>query len=286
MKRGLVKWLFIFLVIVSPVYANEGCTPSAQLVNQDPYPGLSGNYVEVLFQLNGVSSSCEDGVAVDLILDYPLSLDSYDSSIKILKSSTYAGYGYDSFWNNVYKIRIDEDAIEGDYEVEFRYKEGIDLNWETFSFERFNITIEDAITDFEVHIDNHNIRERGLFFQILNIGNQDIEALTLEIPIQENIVVKGSNRNIVGDLDSSEYTTASFEAIPTDGEITVLLHYTDSINERRTLEKKVYYNSIYFADSLDNLEPDRTNRYLAVGGFVLFFVILFFIKRKNKIRKV
>ena len=83
----------------------------------------------------------------------------------------------------------------------------------------------DGRTDFEVYVGDHVIKDKSLVFEILNIGNQDIEALTVEIPKQENIVVKGANRNIVGDLDSNEYTTTDFEAIPAGGDINLILHY-------------------------------------------------------------
>ena len=48
--------------------------------------------------------------------------------------------------------------------------------------------------------------------EVLNIEASDIEALTIEIPKQDNIEVKGPNKIVVGDLDSNEYTTAEFEA--------------------------------------------------------------------------
>jgi len=59
----------------------------------------------------------------------------------------------------------------------------------------------------------------------------------LEIPKQTNIIVKGPNRVVVGDLDSNEYTTADFEATMRDGDLTIELTYSDTINVRRTISK-------------------------------------------------
>jgi hypothetical protein len=289
MKRGKINYSIAFTVLMGLLMINsvsaDGCTLTADLVNQDPYPALPGSYVEVLFQLNGIGSNCEDGVSVDLVLEYPFFLDNTESSTRSMKSSTYAGEDYDSFWNTIYKIRIDENALEGDYEVELRYKEGIGSNWDDFSFSKFIINLDDARTDFEIHVDDHNIKTRNLVFEILNTGNQDIEALTVEVPKQENIVVKGSNRNIVGDLDSNEYTTADFEAIPTEGEINLLLYYTDSINERRVLEKTVYYDHSYFVDSMDNIEPNQSGTYVTIGIIVIIVVFLYLKRRKSKKKK-
>ncbi len=286
MKRGIFICTLVLLVLISlnTVKAENNCVLSATLVNQDPYPALSGGYVEVLFQINGVGSACEDGAATDLVLEYPFSLDDGVSE-RTIKSSTYAGPDGNSNWNVLYKLRIDPNAIEDDYEVELRFKEGETLNWDTYSFKKFNITVEDAQTDFEVHIQDYNIAQRNLVFEILNTGNQDIEALTVEIPKQDNILVKGSNRNIVGDLDSNEYTSADFEAIPVQGDIKLNIYYTDSINERRMVEKTVYYDPSYFLDSLENQSSSNTGLYVTLLVIILLAVYFFYRRHKKNKKK-
>lgn len=283
MKKGVVIFglILLCLVLVNPISADtdDPCSLSVSLVNQDPHPALPGEYVEVLFQITGLNRNCPDGAAIDLILDYPFSLDD-GRSRRIMRANTYAGYDTVYEWNSLYKIRIDENAVEGDEEVELRFKEGSDYRWETYSTEKFNISIEEVRTDFEVHIEEYIIKSRTLTFEILNIGENDIEALTVEIPKQEKITVKGSNRKIVGDLDSNEYTTTDFEATPSEGEITVHLYYTDSINERRMLEKTVYYDPIYFVDSSGNAQNSQTALYIIL--LVIILAIAFFIIRRRR----
>jgi len=282
MEKKIILVLFaIFLVPLLSYAVNAACDLDATMVNQDPYPALPGDYVEVLFQISGIGSDCEQGVTSDIILDYPFSLDTGDR-VRTIDSTTYAGYGYNSNWNILYKLRIDPDAIEGDYEVELRFKEGRGIN-EGYTFRRFNITLDDGRTDFEIHVQDYTISSKSLVFEILNVGNQDIEALTVEIPKQDNIIVKGSNRNIVGDLDSNEYTTADFEATPSDGKIMLNIYYTDSTNERRVIEKEVYYDSSYFVDSLENTAPSKTSTYIVIAIIVLL-VALFFWRRHRKKR--
>lgn len=282
------KIIFSLLVILIglPFFASStlACSLDAELVNQDPYPALSGDYVEVLLQMTGIGGDCEEGVIAELVLDYPFSLDGKDSS-RVLGASTYAGEGHNSYWNILYKIRIDPDAIEGDYEIELRYSEGDNLYESSYIFEKFDINIEDGRTDFEIHVEDYKISERNFIIEILNTGNQDIEALTVEIPKQDNILIKGSNRNIVGDLDSNEYTAADFEATPSEGEITVNLIYTDSTNERRSIEKTVYYDPSYFVDSLDNTATDKTATYVVAGLAAVVIVYFFFRRHKKKKQK-
>ncbi|MBT3416632.1 hypothetical protein HON86_02485 [Candidatus Woesearchaeota archaeon] len=283
-KKIIISLLILVILPMLSVDAKAECNINSNLIYQDPHPALPGDYVEVLFQISGVSSGCEDGASIDLIYDYPFSLDG-KSSKKNLNANTYVGYNYGSNWNVVYNLRIDENAIKGDYELELRYKEGANASWNNYGFDNFNITIEDGRTDFEIHIQDHNILERNIVFEVLNIGDQDIEALTLEIPKQENIEIKGSNRNIVGDLDSNEYTTADFEAIPADGEILVRLYYTDSTNERRMITKTVVYDSTYFLGALENVAEDKTLTYFIIAAVMLGIGLIFLRKRKLKNHK-
>lgn len=277
---SLIFVIFLTLLInnfVSAANSDSPCALSVTLLNQDPYPAVTGDYVDVLFQVSGVNDNCQNGAAIDLVLDYPFTIDS-GLSYRTIKSSTYAGDGSNSNWNSLYKLRIDENAIEKNYEVELRYKEGSDLNWDEFFFKKFNITINSIKTDFEVHVQNYKIVDKNIVFEILNTGDQDIKALTVEIPKQDNIVVKGSNRNIVGDLDANEYTTADFEAMPKEGNLILYLYYTDSINERRMVEKTVYYDSNYFIGSKDNTVPSKVGSY-AITVIVLLLIVFFFVRR-------
>ena len=115
----------------------------------------------------------------------------------------------------------------------------------------------------------------------MNIAKADIKALTVEVPDQENVNIKGSKFNIVGDLDSNEYTTADFEATPKDGNITLQLSYTDKSNVRRTITKKVTYESKYFEDRATDQKGSSVYTWIIV--LVLIGLIVYgYIRRKNK----
>ncbi len=280
---SLIFVIFLTIIFTNNVSAEGICELDVNLANQDPYPALPGDYVEVLFQVSTVTEDCKDGAIIDLILDYPFSLDD-GASTRVIEFDTYVREDYDSSWNSIYKIRVDKDALDGDYPVELRYREGNSLSKDDYFYEIFNITVEDVTTDFEVHIDNYKIADKTFVLEVLNTGDQDIKALTVEIPKQKNIIVKASNKNIVGDLDANEYTTADFEAVPLEGEIKVNLYYTDSINERRMIEKTVFYDPSYFVDSKDNIKPNKTGTYVTVF-IILLLIVLFFIRRhKHKKR--
>ena len=150
---------------------------------------------------------------------------------------------------------------------------------------RLHIEVEDVRADFEVNVKNYNYLTHELVLEILNIAKSDVEALSLEIPKQDNIEVKGSNKVIVGDVDSNEYTTADFEATPSDGEIKLLLTYSDTINTRRTAEETITFDSTYFTNRIADQKTTGTGTYIFWGAVILvigWWAVKKFTKKKKK----
>jgi hypothetical protein len=278
MKRVLlVSVLFLSLFALASA---DLCDPTVTLLNQDPYPAVPGDYAKLVFQVEGVSSTACGDVSIELVEKYPITIDPSTPKRINIKAGTYTGTNYESFVMAPYKVRVDESALDGDTPVELI----IEREGGTESYE-FNINIEDTRADFEVHIKDYNYATRELTLEILNIGDPDIQALTVEIPKQDNIDVKGANRVVVGDLDSNEYTTADFEAVMYDGEITLNLYYSDAINARRTVVEQINFDSSYFIDRVADQKTTSKWTYVFWGVVVLVIIYLIygrFKKKKNK----
>ncbi len=237
-KEGLI---IILSLILMPLVVASSCDLDVSIINQDPYPAIPGDYVKVVFQIDGVENPECGIVTFELKENYPFSLDPGVTNRITINAGTYSR-SYSSFYLATYNLRVNGDALEGNNPIEVVYSStnsGELLN-------EFDIYIEDTRADFEVHIEDYDYSTKILTFEILNTAEVDIEALTIEIPKQENIIIKGANKKVIGDLDSNEYTTADFEAVPNDGEIELKIIYTDSINVRRELTKKVIFDSSYF----------------------------------------
>jgi len=275
MKKGLIVILSLFVLSFAFTSATS-CELGVSLINQDPYPAIPNDYVEVVFQMSGVDNvNCRD-IAFELVPTYPFSIVGGDS-IKTLKGSTYV-YGYKKEWMLPYKLLVDKDAIDGQNEIEVRYTSS-SANQSTRK--KFNISIEDSTAEFELYIKDYDFNTKELTIEILNIEDVDVEALTIEIPKQENIDIKGSNRVVVGDLDSNEYSSAGFEATLTEGEINVKILYTDQIGIRRELIKNVVFDSSYF------IQRNNESQEIPIGYYILAIVILaliiwWYVKRKKK----
>ncbi|MAG38031.1 hypothetical protein CMI45_01440 [Candidatus Pacearchaeota archaeon] len=276
MKRVILAVL-LGVFMISLVSA-ASCSLDAKLINQDPYPVIPGDEVKVVFQLNGISNPECKNVVFELVEEFPFELIPGQEARVTAEGGTVSDFN--TYLLIPYKLRVAKDARDGDNSLEIKFSNGVENN-KAITVREFNITVEDLETDFEVSIKDYVAGTRTLTFEILNIGENDVEALTVEIPKQESISIKGSNRNIVGSLDSNEDTTFSFEAVPTDGEIDLVILYTDEISERRQLEKSVTYDSSYFTGrARDQNGGSKTTYYII--AFVVLVIIFWLWRRKKK----
>ena len=207
--KDMKKMILLLLAVVflsSFVFALPNCDLTVSLLNQDPYPAIPGDYVKLVIQVRGVDNPNCGETVFELVGTYPIHFDPGQDGIKRMK---YGGYVLDSdnFLLLPYKVRVDENALNGDQNVSFRYLVGDSNTYITKSLE---INVQDSRSDFEVSVKDYNSATKILTFEILNIGKNDVAALTVDVPIQPNLDVKGSRRNIVGSLDSNDDTTFSF----------------------------------------------------------------------------
>jgi len=279
MKKIVILFLSIFLLNL--VSATQ-CQLSLSMINQDPYPAVQGDYVKLVFQLEGIENPQCGTIIVELLEKYPISFDPEESPRVIVQSGTFTK-DYSSYLTVPYKVRVDNDALDGDnpLEVSYSYDEGAGSS--STQTKQFNLNIKDVRADFEIHVKNYNLATNTIEFEILNIGENDIEALTVEIPEQENVDIRGSNKNIVGDLDSNDYTTADFEAVAQDGEITLNLFYTDLIGVRRQTQETVSFTKSPFEKQASNQSGSSAGTYI----FILIIVgaIAYYIYRRIKKKK-
>ena len=275
----------IFILVIAIIFLSSNvsavCNLDASLINQDPYPAIPGDYVTIVFQLAGFENpDCKD-VYFELIENYPLKLDPGVSASVSVKAGTFVEDS-SSYLKIPYKVRIDANALDGNQEISVRYRSSGAPSG-TYTIEKLNLNIQDVKTDFEAFIKNYNPITGKITFEILNIGKNDVEALTLYIPSQDNIVVRGTSTNIIGSLDSNDYTTADFDALANNGEINITLTYTDSINERRILKKVIVFDSAPFYNKIESEKKTPTTYY--VVGVVIVLAVAYYFYRRHREKK-
>jgi hypothetical protein len=271
MKRGL---LFLVAFVFSLHFLSASCDLQASLINQDPYPAMPGEYVKLVFQITGAENPACKGVYFELAPEYPISFDNNSSKFQI-KGNTYVA-NYDSSVLVPLKARLDSNALDGENQIKAIFAS--DEN-NFYATKLFNLTVENVLTDFEVYVEDYDIKTKMITFGILNTGKNDAKVVTAEIYSQENLTIKGGTTTIIGDIDSNDYSDFKYEATPKTGAIEMKLYYTDSINSRRQLEKTVYFNYDYFKGRVrDKKDYKNYFYYLAV---ILIIALFYFMYKRN-----
>ncbi len=284
MKRGtnlIVFGAFIAIFALSFISAasDSSCNLNISLVNQDPYPAIPGDLLKLVFQVDGIDSINCGNIEISLSQDFPFTFDPSSEQTYTIKSGTY-NKNYKTYFQAPFKLRVDEEALDGENSIELKYSIS---NQQSGSYltKQFQIEVKDVRADFEIFVKDYD--SSTMTFQILNIGKEDISAVTMEIPKQDGVYISGANKNIVGDLDSNEDTTADFNLITNVSNIDTTIYYTDSTGERRNISKTVSFDSEYFSSSSNNSSPSLWSYliYLLIILVIVYFVYKKFFKKKK-----
>lgn len=275
--KNLIIYSLLAIFLLASVSA--ACNLDVVLVNQDPYPAMASEYVKVIFQVSGLTSPDCGTVEFWLEENFPFSIDPGIENKVIMKSGTYVK-DYQNFFLVPYELRVNQDAFDGENEVTIKYSVSGGTQERIYT-EKFNITVADSRTDFEIHVKDYSYITKELTLEILNVGENNVEALTIEVPQQDLIKIMGTNRIILGDLNANEEDTATFESEIQEGDLNLNIYYTDQIGVRRNLEKKVHFNPVYFENNVTKKSAISSTWAFILG---LLIPILFFIIR-GKIRK-
>lgn len=268
----------MFLCINFISAATVECNPSVQLLSQDPYPAIPGDYVKMVFQIDGISDSACGDITFELVNKYPLVFDPAQESKISLKSGTFVK-DYTTHKIVAYKVRVDQDAVDGDNPVEVLLSKGTSSGIES---KQFNLSVEDTRADFEVYVKDLSFTTNLVTLEILNIAKVDVKSITLEILETPNLTVKGAKTKIIGDLDSNEYTTAEFEVVPTDVIIPVRVYYTDKAGFRRSLDKTVTLQTSLFQDRKADQKTTSTSTYFIIAVVVILIGYWLYRRKKNR----
>lgn len=198
----------------------------------EPYPTNPGEYFDVWLKLNIGSVKY---AKVEFIENFPFSLDENEDAVR----------EYEDFSGDVvlhYKIRVDDNAVEGTNELKFgitsaRYSD-------TNSIYSLDIYVANAQTDFDLVVQDSTSSEISL--AIANIGKNTANSMIVRIPEQEGFKVSGTNGQMVGNLDSGDYTIVSFslnQVGRNENPLTIQIDYTDNIGERRSVLKEIDFSS-------------------------------------------
>lgn len=253
-KYFLFVFLAVFMLNTASADATTTCNLQISLINQDPNPAIPGDYVDVLFQVSGVDNSDCQGAMFELIPSYPFSLD--EPGLRTLNGNTWVA-NYKTEWNIPYKLRVDKAALDGDTDLEVHYAPGY-YNPGYSLTKYFNITIKDSRTNFDAVI--QEISGADISIALANTGKYAANSVVVRIPEQESFKAVGTNGQMVGNLESGDYTIVSFSLSQTSSRnfqnmtnysrtgssyqtnLKFDIYYTDNLGERRIVNMQLPLN--------------------------------------------
>lgn len=298
----------VFVTLISFASAAESCILGVELVNQDPYPAVPGDYVDLVFQVTGLENSACNGAVLELLPSYPFSFYG-NTTFNQLSGSTWIS-SQKTDWMVHYRLAVDEDAFEGNPEIIVKYGQEAP----PISSRKFEIPVDDSRTEFDTVI--QEVTGTDVSIAIANVGKYPANSVVVRIPQQENFRASGTDGQMIGNLDSGDYTIVGFDITrvgtmqrntqKTEGQRAEIqdidqmlkfdIYYTDSIGERRIVNLELPLNMVGgnmtlaggFAGRRPSQSSSGTNWYLV--GFIIILVVvgIWWYKRKEKkgIRKV
>ena len=167
MILGITLFSLVLFSLPSTTAIIPPCELDATMINQDPYPASPGDYVKLVFQLTGVENPECGVISFELFENYPISFDPEDSPIVKIEGGTFQR-AYSSSLIVPYQVRVDEDALDGENQIEVTF--GSEIPGQSFKQKIFYLEVENSIADFEIHIEEYSYDSKELTIEILNIA--------------------------------------------------------------------------------------------------------------------
>lgn len=210
--HSIIIFLFFTILLILPISINAQIVDSpiieATLAYQNPDPVQPGEEVELKWSIKNTGSSTAKNTQLRLQLDYPFSISSGETEIKSIGDiSVYDAKKIDTGETSAkYKLLVDENAIEGDYELVLKYRteEGISRgNW--IELEPFTISVGSKATNIIIK-ETKTIPERispgedgEVTITLANEGQGDIKDIVVKMDLENinDIAIIGMSNEVV-----------------------------------------------------------------------------------------
>lgn len=272
-------FLMIMCSLLPMAFAGQ-CDLDVAILNQDPFPAVPGEKLEVVFTISNIDSIECGTIEFEVLDEFPFSVAPGFEKSYTIQSGTFTK-DYNTQKTIPLDFSVHENALDGDNPVEIRYRTSTAAAGNYVS-QTFDIEVEDVKADFEIFVSDYNYLTKEITFEVLNIGKSDIEAVTITIPKQDGVRVHGANKENIGDLSSNEDTSTDFSVDVNANKIMLQISYSDSVNVRRTVEEMVEFDSMLFESTK---ETTQNNYWNWIIGAVVVILILYIYRRRSKKRK-
>ncbi len=206
------NWLKIALVILCILMmVSSASALSVRILKTDPVPAESGKYLTVWIKIDNARGGTAKDVQIRIVPEYPFSVESgwkTEDNIGHIPSNDIAIVNF--------KLKVDENALEGTNTLKVEYREAIDADW---SKKDLDILVESKRVDFAIaNIDSIPKRlisdsdDAQLTATIQNIGEGKAEAVKAKLILPDGFEPSESYSDVsnIGTIESLGSGTATF----------------------------------------------------------------------------
>lgn len=188
------------------------------LISQEPDPAEPAGYVDLRFKAENWGTKAASNVTLDIIPQYPFSIGSGDSTSKNLGSISGIQLGSEGVIAK-FRLKVDENAVDGENEIKVRYKTSSGSEWVTTR--AFNISIQshDALISIESANSTPRIIAPGnealLNIVIKNVASSLLKDIRIRLNLNDTpfAPIDSSNEKTIKNLDAGLKETITFRLI-------------------------------------------------------------------------
>lgn len=164
------------------------------LLNQNPDPAKAGDVVELRVRVQNTGQSEARNLLVEVAPDYPFTLLAGEARQQTILSLPNWPEEEQSK-TLTYKVRVDRDAIEGQYEITFRFSSDGGITWVS---DEYNIDVTSKEFAEIIYIDKTKLmpgKETQMTFTINNIGNAPLQNMVFSWEEPDSIILPVGSDN-------------------------------------------------------------------------------------------
>jgi len=248
MKKMIIFFMVMALMAAGAFGASTKVANSADvrvsMLNQEPDPAEPGRYVDVRFKITNNGSDIANDFVLEILPEFPFSLDAGKSAVEKIGSLHSTGKESEALIVK-YRLRVAENALEGDNELKVRYRFS-DSQWIEPEPLIINVRTQDAVISIDSVSTGKDDLEPGakgtLKIKITNTADsalKDIKA-TVDFGDKKFVTIGSINEKNIYSLDSKQSYEFSFDILVNPEtaagvyQVPLKISYSDKLGSRYT----------------------------------------------------
>ena len=250
MKKIIFVVLFVAFAAFAAAAVNTeyyGKSPriDVSLANYDPDPVEPGRIVEASFKLDNKGTAAED-VMFEILPEYPFSLLPGEATLKYVGSLGVSQNSDRSVFVK-YKLKIDQNAVDGNYEIKAKYKTE-NFDWTTVEELKVKVQSHDAIIGVDKYVTMPEAIAPGeramLLITIKNYATSLLKDVKVVVELGKSGDVEtpfspvgSTNEKVISSIDPQSSESIEFDLIADPDaksdtyKIPLRIQYSDVLNK-------------------------------------------------------